>query len=180
MIELHECVDFPRRWEFKMNLMEDLIAYDSTLFCHSGEWWLFTTITEAEGELDADELFLFYANDPFSSCSIPHPLNPVVSDVRRGRSAGPVFQRDGKLFRLSQDCSRTYGYGFSLKAILVLSESEYQEKTALSVLPSWDSSVEATPTMSTAGNLTVIDALLRRVKIAMVLFLQPILGKVLC
>lgn len=163
-IEVYECVDFPRRWEFKMNLMEDLIAYDSTLFRHNGKWWLFTTIVEVEGGPDTDELFVFSAEDLFTSNWIPHPLNPVISDVRRGRSAGRVFLNDGKLFRLSQDGSRRYGYAFSLNEILVLNDSQYQEKTVRSVLPDWDRSIQASHTMSHSGNLTVIDALLGRKK----------------
>ena len=158
-----------------MTLMENILAYDSTLFRHNGKWWLFTTIVQVEGGPDADELFLFYSDDLFSSNWVFHPMNPVISDVSKGRCAGPVLRQDGKLFRLSQDCSQRYGYSFSLNEILVLNESEYQEQTILSVLPEWDRSIEATHTMSKAGELTVIDALLRRRR-----FFGRVLSKTYC
>ena len=104
------------------------------------------------------ELFLFYSDDLLSGQWTPHPLNPIVSDVKRARPAGSLFVEDGKLFRPSQFCSTSYGYGFDLNEIERLSESEYCERTTMSVRPDWDKKVLATHTYSKQGRLTVIDA----------------------
>ena len=57
-----------------------------------------------------------------------------------------------------------YGYGFDLNEIVILSETEYDEKTVTSVRPDWTDKVIATHTYANRGGLTVIDALTHRSK----------------
>ena len=57
-----------------------------------------------------------------------------------------------------------YGYGFDLNEIVVLSETEYYEKTVISVRPDQISKIIATHTFANQGSLTVIDGLTRRFK----------------
>ena len=116
-IDLYECVTFPTQWKFKMRLMDNVIARDSTLFFHLGKWWLFTGITENAGAEPEVELFLFYSDNLFSPEWKSHPLNPVISDVTRARPAGKLFLMGGKIYRPSQDCSKTYGYGFNINEV---------------------------------------------------------------
>ena len=157
-IELYECIEFPYEWRFKMNLMEGVRAVDTTPFFHNGKWWLFANMSENEGSLVYDELFLFYSDRLATRQWTPHPLNPIVSDVKSARPAGPIFARDGRIFRPSQDCSVRYGHGININEILLLSETEYLEKKTASITPSWSRRVKATHSFATAGELTVIDA----------------------
>lgn len=163
-IELYECMEFPHKWVFKMNLMEDIRAVDSTLVRRDGKWWLFANVAEHEGVSLDDELFLFYADDLETQAWQPHPLNPIISDVRRARPAGKIFERDGRLYRPSQDGSRIYGYGFNFNEIVTLNEDDYQEREVLRVRPDWDKSLIATHTFAHADQLTVIDVCMRRRK----------------
>ena len=163
-IELYECVRFPDKWQFKMNLMENIRAVDTTLFCYRDKWWLFTAITENEAAFPQTELFLYYAPDPLTTNWNPHPMNPIVSDVKNARPAGRIFIKDQKIFRPSQKCSGKYGYSFDLNEITCLSEREYAEKKVLSVEPRWDKHIQATHTLASQGQLTVIDALVKRRK----------------
>jgi hypothetical protein len=144
--------------------MENLKAVDTTVIFHQGKWWLFTGISENEGAFPEVELFLFFSEDLFTGQWTPHPKNPIVSGVTKARPAGRIFTRDGKLFRPSQDCSKTYGYGFDLNEVLVLSESEYKEEKVLSVRPDWDKKILATHTYGAVGKFRVIDAYTRRRK----------------
>jgi hypothetical protein len=160
-IELYECVHFPDEWKFKITLMKDVDAVDTTLFYLRGKWWLFTAISEEAAAVPQVELFLFYSNELFTDQWYAHPLNPIVSDVKRTRAAGSIFVKDGMVFRPSQDCSKMYGYGFDLNEIVALSEKEYYERTVISVRPDQFSKVIATHTYANQGNLTVIDALTR-------------------
>jgi hypothetical protein len=163
-VELYKCVGFPDTWEFQMNLMEDIEAIDTTLF-HSGEkWWLFTNIVENKGASSWDELFLFHSDTLFGRNWIPHPLNPIVSDVKRARSAGKIFRKDGRIYRPSQNCSRHYGFGFNLCEITALNEKEYREDVVASVRPDWDKNVISTHHFSREGDLTMIDGQIRRLK----------------
>ncbi len=165
-IALYECVEFPHRWRFRMNLMEGVDAVDSTLLPHDGLWWLFTGIAGRGVSLPYAQLHLFSAGSPVTHAWRAHPLNPLVADSRKGRPAGGVWRDGSELLRPSQDCTKTYGYGFDLNRILRLSLTDYAEETALSVRPDWDASVAATHTFSRAGRLTVIDAFVREPKAA--------------
>jgi hypothetical protein len=164
-IDLYECADFPYKWEFKKCLMDNISAVDTTLFHHANKWWLFTGIAENRAAAPNVELFLYYTDDLFNGEWTSHPHNPIVSDVKSARPAGSVFVKDGKLFRPSQDCSKTYGYGFDLNEIVTLSETEYRESRVVSIRPSWDKKIKATHTFASCGNLTVIDAFTKTCKV---------------
>ena len=163
-VELYKCVKFPDTWEFQMNLMEDVVAIDTTLFHSGGKWWLFTNIVENKGASSWDELFLFHSDTLYSADWIPHPLNPIVSDVKSARPAGKIFRKDGKIYRPSQNCSGHYGFGFNLCEITTLNEREYREQVVASVKPNWDKNVISTHHFCREGNLTVIDGQIRRRK----------------
>lgn len=163
-IDLYESVSFPYQWQYKLTLMKDVKAVDTTVVFVNGKWWLFTAIAEQEAAAPQVELFLFYADDLFTDHWQSHPMNPIVSDVKRARGAGAVFVKDGKLFRPSQDCSKAYGYGFDLNEITVLTETDYDERTVTSVRPDPQTSILATHTYAHQENLTVVDALTRRLK----------------
>lgn len=156
---LYECKEFPYRWELKMNLLENIAAADTTPFFYNNKWWLFTNVAENEGSSLCDELFIFYADTLFTGNWTPHPLNPVISDVKRSRPAGRIFIRDRRIYRPSQNGSVTYGYALNINEILVLSESEYLEKRVESIVPDWDSAVKATHTFTSEGDFKIIDAL---------------------
>ena len=160
-IDLYECLEFPYRWQHKLTLMKDVKAVDTTVVFVEGTWWLFTAIAEQEAAAPQVELFLFFSKELFTNQWSPHPMNPIVSDVRRARGAGRIFQRDGKLIRPSQDCSITYGYGFDLNEIVALSESTYHERTVTSVRPDSRKRILATHTYANQGDLTVVDACTR-------------------
>lgn len=157
-IELYESVKFPFEWQFKMNLMENIFAFDSTLLYYDKKWWLFTGIAENEGALPEVELFLFYSKELFTKQWTSHLLNPIISDVRKARPAGKIFTENGKIYRPSQDCSITYGWGFDVNEITLLSENGYDEKTCDEVRPDWDRNILAVHTLSRADSFTVIDA----------------------
>ena len=161
-VELYKCTAFPHKWEFQKNLMENCDAADSTLFQWQGKWWLFVNQIETKGASLWDELFLYYSDSPLSENWIPHPRNPIVSDVKSARPAGQLIVRDARLYRPSQNCSGHYGYGFNICEITKLTETEYEEKIVSKVEPKWDKHVIATHTINYADGLTVIDGQLRR------------------
>jgi hypothetical protein len=164
-IDLYECVDFPYKWNFKQHLMKNVSAVDTTLIRYSNKWWLFTAMAENPAAAPNVELFLFFSDDLFSSEWKAHPQNPIISDVKSARPAGSLFVKNGRLFRPSQDCSKAYGYGFDLNEIIALTETEYCERKTLSVRPNWDKKILATHTFANCGNLTVLDACRKTLKI---------------
>jgi hypothetical protein len=161
-IELYKCTEFPLKWDFQKNLMEDCRAVDSTLIQWQGKWWLFANQIETEGASLWDELFLYYSDSPLSDNWTAHPRNPVVSDVKSARPAGRFFVRNGRLYRPSQNCSVHYGYGFNFCEITRLTETDYEERVAARMEPKWDKNVVSIHTFNYADGLTVIDGQLRR------------------
>ena len=161
-IELYRCIHFPDRWEFVQNLMTDIYAVDATLLKHEDKYWLFANVKEPGGS-SLDALHLYYAAHLSDGHWVAHPHNPIVRDIRSARPAGRIFMQDGKLIRPSQDSSRRYGYALKFKRITTLSETDYAEETAAGFGPE-GSKYLATHTFNQPGNLTVIDAVMRRRK----------------
>lgn len=161
-IELYKCIDFPNKWEWQMNLMENIRAVDATVFYHKGKWWMFTSIVENEGPCSSDELFLFYSENLLSSQWKSHPRNPIVSDCKTARPAGKIFEIDGRLYRPSQNCSVRYGYGFNINYIELLDEYNYKEETISKVEPKWDKNIIGTHTFNHVNSLHIIDVNMRR------------------
>ena len=158
-IELYKAKKFPDQWEFHSNLMKDVEAVDTTLLFHNNKWWLFANFKPKKWISINNELSIFYADSPLSKDWTPHPMNPVVSDVRSARPAGRIYEQDGKLIRPSQDSSVRYGYGLRLNEIVTLSETSYQEREIDFIEPKWEKMLRGTHTLAHAKNLTVIDVL---------------------
>lgn len=154
-IELYRCVKFPDKWEFVKTLMKDIVAVDSTILEKDGKWWLFTSTSEMN-ESSNDILNLYYSNDLLNGEWLPHPKNPIISDVRKARSAGKILKIEDKLYRPSQDCSIGYGRGIRLNLIKILNEKKYDELTIGSIY-SHEDKIEGMHTYSNDRNLTIFD-----------------------
>ena len=161
-IALFRCLEFPSRWEKVMNLMDGVAALDTTLHFRDGRWWLFTNLVESPAGSNSDELHLFFAPSFPTNKWTPHPMNPIVCDVRRARSAGRLFERNGQLYRPSQDCGQRYGWGLNLNVVERLNECEYAERLVTKAEPAWADDVLAIHTYNSAGRLHVVDAQIRR------------------
>jgi hypothetical protein len=162
-IEIYKCTDFPYHWELQKKIFKNIDAVDTTLFFYNEKWWLFTNIRENPGTYTYDdELFLFYSDDPLSENWNPHPLNPIVSDVRKARPAGRIIEYEGNIYRPSQNCGGRYGRGLNLNKILKLSETEYEEVVIGAYEPDWDKDLLGTHHISYDNGLTIIDVCARR------------------
>lgn len=160
-VEAWRCRRFPHEWEFSHNLMSGRSLYDATLLPHDGRWWLFGTVKAHDAASSWDELCVFYAEEPLATEWRPHPLNPVVSDVRRARPAGPFLRRDGRLYRPSQNSSHRYGYALNFNEVLELTPESYRECLAEELLPDFDRRFHGVHSWSESGEVAVIDALER-------------------
>lgn len=163
-IELYRCTDFPLKWELEKVLMDNVKAVDSTITFKDGKYWLFANIVRNKGASSLDELFLFSSEKLVSDNWVSHPQNPIISDVKQSRPAGSFFTFKEKLYRPSQNGSKCYGYGMKINEVLELTETNYQENNVDSITPDWDKNLIATHTINSVGNLTVIDALMKRRK----------------
>lgn len=127
-VDVYRCVAFPDRWEWVRTWFSGTRIVDSTVFEHEGRWWLFCSV-KRDGLRYDETLLAYYTDNPLTGEWRPHPRNPLVRDLSRGRSAGRV-QRDGqgRLLRPSQDCTRRYGNGLNINQIIQLTPTLYEEQ----------------------------------------------------
>lgn len=159
-IEVYRCEAFPFRWRLHQVLLENIRAYDTTLWREDDRWWMFVNVAEPEAD-STDELHLYWSTTPLGTWT-PHRGNPVVSDARCARPAGPLFSRNGKLYRPSQDCSLAYGHSVLINRVDVLRDDDYQETTVYRIMPGWREDILRTHTVGGSKRLRVIDYLLSR------------------
>jgi hypothetical protein len=159
-VELYRCEEFPSTWRLERVLLRDVRGYDATLWQQGEVWWMFVSVAP-EGTDGNDELHLYSSTTPLGPWA-KHPRNPVVVDTRRARSAGPLFVRDGALYRPSQDCSVAYGHSISINRVDALDEQRYEESPVARIEPGWRRDVLCVHTIGASGRLRVLDLLVRR------------------
>lgn len=161
-VELYRCERFPDRWSLHQVLLSGLRACDAALVPEQGRWWMFVNVA-GPGEDLCQQLHLYSSDSPLGPWR-PHAANPVISDARRARGAGPLFRRDGVLYRPSQDCSAAYGYAVSINRVDVLDPLRYEETPVRRLTPDWDPEMRCLHTFGALGRLRVIDYMVRRPK----------------
>lgn len=154
-VRLYRSTEFPGGWVLDRILLDDVSATDATFLEHGGSWWMFVNIRE-EGGSSWDELHLYRSDTRFGPFE-PHPLNPVVSDVRRARPAGLIIKRGSRLFRPAQDCSSWYGRALSMMEIIRLDESGYEEREAARLEPELIPGSFCLHTFESEGTLEIVD-----------------------
>ena len=91
-------------------------------------------------------------------------MNPIISDVRKSRSAGKIFKYNGCLYRPSQDCSKDYGYRTIFNKIMVINDRDYHEVSFDSIDPNWMRDIKGTHTFNFSKDYTVIDAKIKKTR----------------
>lgn len=132
-VEMYRCRDFPLRWERSAILLDDTEMCDPIPIEVNGRWWLFGNVVGRDGS-SWNELHLFHAGT-LTGPWTPHPLNPVIADVRTARPGGRMFWRDGMLFRYAQDCGGGYGSRLHLCRIDELTETSYHQTVVATINP---------------------------------------------
>ncbi|MDR3343227.1 MAG: hypothetical protein LBT14_10685 [Treponema sp.] len=162
-IDLYRSVDFPYQWIYEMTLMENVKAVDTTVFFHNLKWWLFTSIgTES---ISVNKNFSVFYSDTFPSKNwIPHPQNPVCSDLKNSRMAGSVFinKKNDRLNRPAQNCLKDYGKETNINEIVELNPVSYKEKVIKTIAPERDLHAVCTHTINFSKNYMLRDIKTRK------------------
>lgn len=156
-VRVYRCTGLPDRWELAKVLMTDLSTADTMIFEHGGRWWLLTNLDPAETGDFCSELHLFHADGPLSDTWTPHPMNPVLTDARRARNGGLL--RDGDaIYRVSQrQAFDTYGSGFAVNRIDVLTPDDYAEVEVFADEPDRFRRPGPVHHVHSTGNMSVFD-----------------------
>jgi hypothetical protein len=156
---LYRARSLPDDWT-PASVLADVGLYDPTLLRRDGAWWLFGTVAEP-GESEDDELHAFHApslEGPWHA----HPRNPIVSDVRGARPAGPFIHDGDRLLRPAQDCSGRYGRAVVFKLVLELTRTGYREVEVARLEPDWLARNLATHHYASGQRWVATDAQRRR------------------
>jgi hypothetical protein len=164
-VDVYRATRFPYEWEPAVTLFAGQRLVDVTLQEIDGRWWMFAN-APATPEIKYeswtwDELHIFYADSPLGPWRA-HPRNPVVSDVRRARPAGRLFQHHGTWYRPAQDCAGDYGARVAIQRIVRLDTSNYDETPETVLAPAWQTGFTGIHTINAAAGLTVVDVRVRR------------------
>lgn len=159
---LPECSEVKHCSLYRMKSNEPFVTLvheplvDPVLFQHNGKWWLFANHLNMENN---SALFIYYSDDIRGEFK-PHRLNPVKTDIRNSRSAGPIINANGKLLRPAQDSSGTYGGAIVINEITELTTDSFREHEFKRINPQSDWAYnEGIHTLSPYGHeRTLIDA----------------------
>ena len=158
-INLYSAYSFPEKWKKVGTLLSDVSARDSTLVHYNGLWWLFFTQGKKTSSL---HLCIFYSsklNGPYK----PHTSNPVKTDIRSARPAGPLFKYKNCLYRPAQNCSKTSGGSITLNKIIRLTPNHFSEKIINMINPELNHPyTKGIHTISGSDQITVVDG--KRIK----------------
>lgn len=122
-VRLYKATDFPNKWSFVGNLLNQGDFVDSSIFQKDDLWWMLTTTSA-----DRNILRLFYA-EHLQGNWIEHIKSPIIAGNKKiARSAGRIVLFDGKIIRYTQDCERIYGSQVRAFEITDLTTTNYQEK----------------------------------------------------
>ena len=142
-------------WDFVTTLLKNVPALDSTVLFANGKWWL---LHSANGEPDEWSLYIWSAPD-LTGPWMPHPANPVKTDVASTRPAGTPFWHEGQLYRPAQDGRNCYGGGLAINRVDVLSMDNFCETTVRYISPEICGRYrDGIHTLSSFGNRSIIDA----------------------
>lgn len=129
-ISLYEFIDFPYNIRLKQHLIEDINTVDTTLLIENENVYLFTNTADKNKKNYDESLNIFHANTLYGPYVKLNKFNIDKYDKSNLRMAGNIIFRDGKKYRISQNCSKVYGENMNLNEIIHISKDYYLEKYA--------------------------------------------------
>ena len=113
-------------------LMTNIECVDTVIYYYDSLYWLFTTQRSKNNNFN--DLYIYFSEDLITADFKPHFNNPVLQNTETSRSAGPIFEEDGLIYRVSQNCKIKYGHNVSFTQILKLNKNEFIESEPQKIL----------------------------------------------
>jgi hypothetical protein len=130
----------------------DVPAVDAVILKEDKAYYLFCTV---KGSCTNSDLHAYYS-DSLLGAFKPFKKNPVKSDLMSSRLAGDFLRYEGDIYRISQQCSPSYGCGLVFSKINELSPDNFEE-TAIRVAYPVSPYSRGLHTYNTYKGVTVID-----------------------
>lgn len=113
-------------------LMTNIECVDTVIYYYDSLYWLFTTQRSKNNNFN--DLYIYFSEDLITADFKPHFNNPVLQNTETSRSAGPIFEEDGLIYRVSQNCKIKYGHNVNFTQILKLNKNEFIESEPQKIL----------------------------------------------
>lgn len=157
-VRLYKCIEFPLKWEYQKDLLQNVSTADTMIFKHEQRWWMFTNMSTKNNDDQAAQLFAYYSDNPLSHTWEPHALNPIAFSSNYGRNGG-ILDADSKFpVRVRQKQKfNIYGAAFSIAKITKLSPTTFEEKLTAEIEADFFEEIKATHHMHSHNNITVYD-----------------------
>jgi hypothetical protein len=141
-VDLYKAVEFPYSWVKWRNLLQGKNWADPVMYFSNNRWYLFVT--------PADNTLEIYRSETLGG-----EFQRIHSDDHmQSRSAGKLFEMDGKLIRPVQNGDPVYGTGIILKEITI---EPYTERVVGEIKADWADGLLGTHTINSDGEYVVID-----------------------
>lgn len=129
---LYEAEEFPYKWKIKRVLLENMKCVDFTFFKRENIYYCFFS-PEKKGDSScgnpySSSLECNYTEDIIDGELKPLEEKTVSQSPESSRMGGNFLFQGENIYRLSQDCSRTYGETLNLHQVISVSPQKYQEK----------------------------------------------------
>jgi hypothetical protein len=129
-VVLYRAQHFPFEWQ-EVAVLLDQPAVDTTVYRRNGHWFMFTTLVEHRSNAGAH--VLLHSRKLSSGWSL-HPVGVLATELSGIRSAGPLFEENGRLIRPVQGIGDGYGTGLELRHVVRLDATGFVEES-LGTLP---------------------------------------------
>ncbi|MFO1207024.1 MAG: hypothetical protein U1E63_15105 [Burkholderiales bacterium] len=159
-LTLYEAVGDGLHWERRRVLISGVRLADATVVAHGGRLWMFATSAD-EGIAFMDDALHVYWAEHIEGPWHAHALNPVKIDARCARPAGSMWVEAGKVHRVAQDCSSTYGGSVRCMRVTCLTETEFEEEEVVGWSPRREASSDPWHTYNEIDGFTVTDRLVK-------------------
>lgn len=144
-VSLYRAKRFPDQWEKVHTLVGHIMYGDPQIFHYKNKWYLFLT------QSGDNNLIVYRADDLMGDWK----WFTQVQDWNQ-RSAGNIFEYEGKVLRPVQDCTQLYGGAIVFKE-LEINESTVVEKVYSRIDPTWFPNLIGTHTFNFDNNYVVLD-----------------------
>ncbi|MFV0575454.1 MAG: hypothetical protein ACK5NC_08620 [Vibrio sp.] len=124
---------------------------DTTIKKFNNTFYLFTSTIDGPFKQQ-----LFYSDSLFGDFT-KHPASPIANSIKCGRNGGSIIEDESYLYRIGQNCERTYGGSLTIMKITTLTKDAYKEEWFKEIMPVAPFS-DGIHTLSSWGDTTVIDS----------------------
>ncbi len=156
-LKIYKSTEFPFQWKEEKIIFNDKKLFDVTPFEYNSKWYSFASERISNAISPNDYLLLFELPEgPIGAWKL-HPSSPIKLDVRGGRCAGKIVEKDGKYYRVAQLGTPKYGYAIQFHEILKLDAFSYDEILVDTIYPYWDSKSLAIHTFNMVNGWHFVD-----------------------